>query len=260
MPWCKIGNSVTFVDSAADCQAMAGGIVPGPVDAGAGDAGTDSGKGKGCFVRNVMSRAFGELILDLGVTEKVSPQLAANVDLPREPVKRGPSKAGALTLTKALRLRLTTRVMHSMLKLAATYKTGLECRVHIFLQTPRGRHLLDQYDHHLPEIYPIASSDYTLLNDLATAWLKVVPFIEAMVSVATQGEAAPLKARHHKLPKGSSDDAQDLVRRFGERSQSSTLKALTLELATELDEYRGLDAENALSKLRGSAAKRGSHA
>jgi hypothetical protein len=255
MPWCKIGNSVTFVDSAADCRAMAGGIVPGPVDAG-GDGGTVVNGGS-CFIRNVLTRGFGELILDLGVAETVTPQLTANVDLPREPVKKGPSKAATvLTLTNALRVRLATRVMQSILKLAATYKTGLEFRVKIFRKTPRGRHLLDQYHRYLPEIYKIARDDYTLLNDLASAWLEVDPFIAAMVSVAGKAEAAPAKAKHHKLSKRSSDAAQDLVGRFGEASESAGLRALTEELASELAEYRGLDAEHALSKLRASAAKR----
>jgi hypothetical protein len=255
MPWCKVGNTVTLVDSAADCRAMSGGIVPGPTGAG-GDGGVNPDKPKdNCFVRNVMTRCLGDLVLDLGATKKVSAKIVSNIDIPRTAAAKGRSPAKrVIALTATSRLRLATRVTRSILKLAATYKTGLDYRL-IFLQTPRGRHLIDQYEHFLPEIYEIARNDYTLLNDLASAWLEVHPFIAAMVTAATSEPSGRSKAKH-KLSARSSDAAQDLVHRFGKATENKALKALTVELAAELDEYRGLNAEQALAKVRSSSARR----
>ena len=257
MPWCKVGNTVTLVDSADDCRAMSGGVVPGPAGAGGdGGAGDPDKKKDNCFVRNVMTRGLGDLILDLGATEKVSSKIASNVDIPRTAAAKGRSPAKrVIALTATSRLRLATRVTRSILKLAATYKTGLDYRL-IFLQIPRGRHLIDQYEHFLPEIYEIARNDYTLLNDLASAWLEVHPFIAAMVTAATSEPSGRSKAKHYKLSARSSDDAQELMHRFGKATENRALKALTVELAAELDEYRGLNAEQALAKVRSSSARR----
>jgi hypothetical protein len=258
MPWCKVGNTVTLVDSADDCRAMSGGVVPGPGGAGGdGGAGNPDKKKDDCFIRNVLTRGLGDLVLDIGVTEKVSSKIVSNVDIPRTAVAKGRSPAKRIiALTATSRLRLATRVTRSILKLAATYKTGLDFRVLIFLQTPRGRHLISRYEHFLPEIYEVARNDYTLLNDLASAWLKVHPFIAAMVTVATSEPSGRSKAKHYKLSARSSDDAQELVHRFGKATENQALKALTVELAAELDEYRGLNAEQALARVRSSSALR----
>lgn len=258
MPWCRIGGTVVQVDSAEDCRGSGGTSVPGPVDAGGADAGTKKGPVDGiCFIRSVLTRGLGELILDMGVTEQISVQLVRNVDIPRQPAPQGRAARGRFfTMTPTRRVRLANRVLRSILKLAATYQTGLEFRVSVFLATPRGRQILEYYHRDLPEIYEIARNDYTLLNDLASAWLQVYPFVTAMVSVATAADGGPQEARRHSLSAESYEQGQDLIRRFGEASSDHGFRSLTRELAAELGEYRGLDAEQAVAKLRSSPARR----
>jgi len=251
MPWCRIGSGAPFVvDNSSEC--IGGSIVAGP-DAGP----VDKDKNGTCFIRSVLTRGLGELILDLGVSDKIGAQLVRNVDIPREPVREGRLTGRKfLALTAARRLRLATRVMRSILKLAATYRTGLDFRVQIFLETPRGRQILRHYEHYLPEIYEIARNDYTLLNDLASAWLEVRPFVAAMVAVQAGADKAPRDARRHALSKRSYDHGQNLIRRFGEGASDPGFRGLTRELASELAQYRGLNAEQALAKVRASPATR----
>jgi hypothetical protein len=251
MPWCKIGTQVVLVDSAQDCRDSAGEVVPGP----GGDAGSGtSDSGGKCFIRNVLTRGLGELMLDLGVSDEVSVQLARNTCIPREEeVQKGDGKV--LRLSPALRLGLSAFVMRSIMALAPTYRTGLDFRVRIFLETPRGRELLDDYEHYLPEIYRIARNDYTLLNDLASAWLEVHPFVAAMVTLRT-GEGKDKEAARQALSERSYEQGQDLIRRFGAATEDNDFRALTEELAGELREYRGLNAEQALAKVIATPARR----
>ena len=252
MPWCQMfeGRQPTLVDSAEDCRLLRGKIVEGPTG--------DKKEEDNCFIRSVLTRALGELILDLGVAKELSAKLAREVDIPRKPApKGGTGERKFLTLTPTLRSRLATRVMRSILNLANTYKTGLEFRVNVFMPTPRGRQVLDYYHRYLPEIYEIARNDYALLNDLASAWLEVYPFVTGMVKVVTAGENASANMRRRKLSTRSYDAGQDLIRRFSEASNDSRFQAVTREFASELSEYRDLDAEQAVAKLRASNALRG---
>jgi len=255
MPWCKIGvGNPTLVDSPDDCRAAGGSIVPAPGgDAGPPDKKTD----KCCFVRNVITRGLGELILDLGVAKKLSHRLARNVDIPRGPEPKKPADSRkTLTLSPTLRLRLASRIARSIFKLAATYETGLDFQVHVFRETQRGRKLLDDYQHYLPEAYEIARNDYTLLNDLASAWLDVHSFAKAMVTVKAAGAKAPSNARGRALKERSYKQGRELIRRFREASKDDGFRALMHELDSELAEYRGLNAERALAKLAASPATR----
>jgi hypothetical protein len=251
---CVIAGRSAVADSAADCRA-AGGQVGTPHDAGTGGAGKK--ESLWCFVRNVLTRGLGELILDIGYADAITPLVAANADIPRE---AKPKKAAAgravLTLSPTLRVRLATRAMHSILRLAPTYQVGLDFRMHVHNDTPRGRQLLDYYEHYLPEIYAIARSDYTLLNDLGAAWLEVVPFVKAMVMVKIRGAEAPSAAKRRALSNRSYLKGRDLIRRFGEASENEGFRAILQELDAELVEYRGLDAEKAIAKLIASPAMR----
>ncbi len=161
-----------LVDSVADCDAASGRIVAGPTG---GDAGTGTTPTGTCFVRSVRTRGLGDLILDIGITEKLSSQLASNVDIPRETKPAASRKT--LSLSSTNRLRLAARVTRSILKLAVTYNTGLDFRVYIFLRRPAGRSYSMTMSTTSREIYEIARNDYTLLNDLASAWLEVHPFV-----------------------------------------------------------------------------------
>jgi hypothetical protein len=254
MPWCKVGSGApVVVDSKQDCDALRGDIVPGPGDAGTGSG----GNGGSCFIRNVLTRGLGELMLDLGVGEQVSVRLARNAEIPREAGEETRTTEGKLLdLSPALRLGLCTFVMRSIMKLAPTYRTGLDFRLRIFLETPRGRELVDDYEHYLPEIYRIARNDYTLLNDLASAWLDVHPFIAAMVALrAGAGKEKP-DVKRHTLSERSYEQGQDLIRRFGAATEDKNFRALTEELSGELKEYRGLNAEQALAKVVDAPARR----
>jgi hypothetical protein len=212
MPYCQIfeGRQPTLVDSAEDCRLLRGKIVEGPTGSG-GTGGGDKKKDDDCFIRSVLTRALGELILDLGVAKELSAKLAREVDIPRKPApKGGTGERKFLTLTPTLRSRLATRIMRSILNLANTYITGLDFRVNVFMPTPRGRQVLDYYERYLPEIYEIARNDYALLNDLASAWLEVYPFVTGMVKVVTAGENASANMRRRKLSTRSYDAGQDL--------------------------------------------------
>jgi hypothetical protein len=198
---------------------------------------------------------MGELILDLGIADQIGRALVANAEIPRRASQRTPSRRETfLKVTPALRARVAARATNSILKLATTYTIGLSFRNHLFLTTPRGTVLNQRYEEHLPEIYEIARSDYTLLNDLGNAWLGVYKFVDAMVQVAAD-KSTP-KARGRRLSEQSYEQGRDLLARFGEAARSERLKALTRELAGELDEYRGLTAEESVSKLRSSGPKR----
>jgi hypothetical protein len=259
MPWCSIGDSPPFlVDSKSDCTAANGKIVsaPGGADTPGADAGTGAGdtSAKDCFVRNVLTRGLGELILDLGFADEITPQLAANVDIPREAKPRKAGGRRTLTLSATLRMRLATRAMRSILKLAPTYQTGLDFRRYVDMETPRGRQLLDDYERYLPEIYRIARNDFTLLNDLGAAWLEVHSFVKAMVTVKVRGADAPATAKRRALSNRSYQKGRDLFRRFGEAAEDDGFRALTRELDAELVGYRGLNAEQAIAKFVASPA------
>lgn len=253
MPWCKIGaHPPQLVDNCNECV---GGTCPASPPGG-GDEGTGGGGGGGsCFIRNVLTRALGELVLDLGMADQVTPTLVSNAVVPRQPAPR-PPRRGLLSVTPALRARVAGRVMRSILNLAATYPTGLEFRVMVFMETPRGRQILDYYERYLPEIYEIARNNYTLLNDLASAWLQVHSFVQAMVRVATAKDGGSQRARRHRLSAQSYEQGQDLIRRFTDASKDEGFRRMTRELGQELAEYRELDAEHAIAKLRASTATR----
>ena len=253
MPWCKIGSSPPFlVDNCSECV---GGRCPAPPPGGDGGPGGGGDNGGHCFIRSVLTRAFGELILDIGMADRISATLARNADVPRAPQGRS-ARRDLLDVSPTLRVRLATRVMRTILKLAATYPTGLEFRVNVFKQTQRGRQILEYYERYLSEIYDIARGNYTLLNDLASAWLEVRPFVASMVRVATAKDGGSQRARRHRLSAQSYEQGQDLIRRFTEASNDEGFRRLTRELGEELAEYRGLQAEQAIAKLRASPAAR----
>ena len=108
----------------------------------------------------------------------------------------------------------------------------------------------------LPEIYAVARNDYTLLNDLGAAWLEVVPFVRAMATVKVRGAEAPSAAKRRALSNRSYLKGRDLIRRFSEATTNDGFRALLQELDAELVEYRGLNAEQAITKLIASPAMR----
>jgi hypothetical protein len=218
---------------------------------------TTTSKNGGCVIDRIITRALGELVLDLGYCDEIGAELARNTEIPRESASERRPRQPFLKLTETLRTRLASRIMRSILRLGATYPTALNFRADVFDKTARGTEIVNYYECFLDEIYYIARNNYALVHDLASAWIEVRPFVAAMLAVATSPDGGSRAARRHRLSERSCRHAQNLVRRFAEAAVSDGFRQLTRELGAEVAGYRGLDAEQALAKLRASPARSG---
>jgi hypothetical protein len=245
MPQCRIGSSVVTVDSPSDCNAAGGTLVGN--DGGAGGAGRGGGI---CFVRNVLTRAIGGLILDVGSSDAVS---ADTIEILNILSKSGKLKSGKKTikLTPRLRRNLATRASMCILNLATTYQTMLDFRDKLLLTTERGRELKANYDRYLNQIYDVACQSNRLVSDSATTWLSVYPFVKEMVRIADAAEGRNSKSTP-KLVSQSYRRCEDLIRRFRDGSNDDGFRELLGELAKELKGYEGLTATQAVDRLRKS--------
>src|SRR5581483_2996852 len=162
MPLCKIGSGPPVqVDSNEDCRAAGG----RPVTSGDGGTG-GSGNGGVCFVRNVLTRALGGVMLDIGTASAIQASMIQYLEIP--PKAAASKKAGKtefLELTPRRRQDLSARVAASIIRLGATYETMLEFVSELMQGTQRGQALMVDYNRYRDEAYALASRDMRLLYD-----------------------------------------------------------------------------------------------
>ena len=248
MVYCDLGREVKIVKTTTECDALGGIVVDDPY----------AKQPMGCFVRNVLTRILGGLILDIGSADGIHPEFVNKLDIPpssKNKKKKAADRKDVLSLTPARRKSLAARVTRSILNLAATYQTALSFRDQLLLTTPRGRQLKTYYDKYLNEIYVVANQDQELFYDSALAWLGVYDFVRGMVAVATAPTGSQTKSGP-KLAGTAYRKSMGLMARFRKGSRDEGFRKLLEELETELAEYEGLSPEQAVVKLSGASAKR----
>jgi hypothetical protein len=248
---CKIGEHVTTVDSEEDCRASFG--TPVGADAGTGGGGGFTIFGiKVCFVRNVLTRSLGDMILDIGASDSIAGDVP--VDLLARGKVAGKGRSKPIALSPARKRRYATALSKNILTLAATYQSTIDFRDHILLATARGKQLKAHYDAHLPAIYAAAGGRSSLLRESAQTWMALHPFVARMVEAA----GASSSKRKRTEPRLTSQNVKrcvKLIRSFQAASEDRGFQSLLGELEAELSGYSGLTASQALQRLRNAPAR-----
>jgi hypothetical protein len=236
---CRLGGSIVEADSKAACREMGGEPVADPPPPSPGGSGA-------CGTSSLMISSFNRIVLIIGTVDAMDEKTILNLDLPAKPAS---ARKRPVKLTDELRKSLPLRAMRSIMKLTATYNAASGFQERISHKTERGLYLQKQWDHYFPEIYRITSDDFTLLNQLCSAWLRLAGTAKTMVGLA-DGKKVTAKEQKQKISQAAIEDAQGVLRKYGEASEVPGFKRLVDELISELGEYSELTAAEALDKFR----------
>jgi hypothetical protein len=236
---CRLPDgNVVEVGSNQECAALNGGEAP----SGAVIKLT-------CFIRNVLTRALSEALIDIGFASSATGMALNHLDI-------GNPEGGRLSpdeqqpLNPELRADLAGRITDGIMLLARTFGDTVDFRDSVLMETPRGRELASLYYRHLDAMYGVASGDLTIVHKTAITWLAIHPYVAAILAV-TRGTAGS-EEETRTLTDEQFDDCKHIFARFREATQDEGFVLALNNLEDEFDTYQGLSAAGALEQLRSS--------
>jgi hypothetical protein len=222
-----------------------------------------------CFVRNVLTRALAELILDVGAptTRGVATGIVETLlrDLPARQEFAGKPRAFAAgvpdvyELNESRRRSLAHTAADKIIELASTYNTQVAFRNRVLLKTPRGKQLARLYMVSLPAIWEVARRRYDLIESSRQLWLELHPLVATIVRLADD-RAGLDQTRHGSKPVLRITDRHfqaiaAVAAEFRKETKSRKFQRAIDDVMRELKRYVGLTAEEALGRLRATRAR-----
>jgi hypothetical protein len=216
-----------------------------------------------CFVRNVLTRTLGSLILDVGRAPAVSVGIRDSLVIPSPKGRRtAKRKPGRIKMTPGRQRTLASQAARAILELARTYDTTVQFRDRLLLTTARGKQLKHLYDTHLGEIFDVTHGDPDLMNAAGSTWFAVYPFVKAMVDAAPPTDDAASKPKRQRKAKRSvvfstqqHKACVELIHSYRDASSNSAFRQVLAELEGELAAYVRLSAEESVARLQATPAK-----